>query len=724
MKNFEKNMSSVHPRLYFGRDDIERVKKQIPNNAQMQEWFKILEDSAKDLLTMEFHTEEHANSVYDQHGKFYEVRFQIIKIANTLGFLYQITGKPEYAAKVKDAMLYFASFKSWAGPSNKDRETPWKSELNTAHILENFALAWDCIYDTLSEDDKKVIADGMISNGILPLIEDWVLPGTRVHALDSMGHNWWSVCVGLAGVGICAIYEHIPQADDWLRQIHYALQGFIDYKGSLLLNKTPNFDDKGLFYESQGYANYGVGEMAHFQYVYSRCFGEFISYAPDMMQVMTRAFISFAYPTSADSKNPYAFVNFGDSGYSGTYIQMPLYFTLMNNINGGNYGSINEADAFVLREIYKMSRSRAKEMTAIDFVYYDILWDNTSTDLSSLPLSAVHENGGCAILRSSWEKDSLLFAVRCGYTWNHAHEDGGSFILSDKGVPLLTDIGAYQYGNPLHRGYNLGAKGHNVVIANGTGQFTENIVRGTKFSGTVSHFRENDWCAYLLADATGPLCDRYQRNYRSFIRLYGDCFIILDEIRTYQPAVFEWLLHYAGDVQINNGGREIIVTNGVGGDASVKVSSIFPSHIAVEKRDVYSTAFIGRTDTKYNSYLSLAEPSARPDREALFLHLISTDTSITASPIKSTDCIGTTFTRGDATIEMYYNLRSDGRNMHVNTTNNLGGYETDAYILVKTTETKTQKTRYFMAYGSYLRKNGVSIYENYAKQFIFINDVQ
>jgi hypothetical protein len=335
--------------------------------------------------------------------------------------------------------------------------------------------------------------------------------------------------------------------------------------------------------------------------------------------------------------------------------------------------------------------------------------------LSGLPLSAVHENGGCAVLRSSWDKDALFFAVRCGYTWNHAHEDGGSFILSDKGKPLLTDIGAYIYGNPMHRGYNLRARGHNVVIADGAGQFTENLYRGTKYPGTLSNFMENDWCAYLLADATGPVCDRYQRNYRSFIRLYGDCFLMLDEIRTYQPAVFEWLLHYAGEAQICGGGREIVVNNN---GAEVKISSFFQSHIAVEKKDVYSTAYVNRTDEKYCSYLSIAKPDGIPEREAVFLHLVSTDLSISATPIQSTDCIGVEFTRGGAKIEMYYNLRSDGRNMHVNTTNKIGGYETDAYILVKTTENST--SRYMIVYGSYLRKGGVSIYENFAKKFVFM----
>ena len=703
MKRITGSIPDTHPRLYFGASDIAEVKKRLPHNSQMQEWLQILEKSAAEALAMEFHSEEHANSAAGQHGLFGDIRAQMLKIANVLGVLYLLTERPEYAAKVKEAMLHFSSFGEWNAQGNKKRETPWNSELNTAAILENFALAWDCVHDTLDENEKKIISGAMVKNGIIPLMKDWVLPGSRIHALDSMGHNWWAVCAGLAGVGVCAVYEYVPEADDWLDQINAALNGFVEYPGELLLNKAPNFDDKGLFYEGPRYANYGIGEMAHFHYVYSRFFGNPVTYP---VNLMARAFISMAYPTS-DIKSPCLFVNFGDANLSDTMIQTPLYFTLMKDIK------IDEADAFLLKEIYKQSRTSTAGFTAVDFVYYDLLWDGKQADISALPLSAVHENGGCAVLRSSWEKDSLLFAARCGFTWNHAHDDGGSFVIYDKGVPLLTDLGAYKYGNPMHQGYNLRARGHNVVLANGTGQFAENNNRGTKYPGTLSHFMENDWCAYLLADATGPLCDRYQRNYRSFVRLYGDCFLILDEIRTYQPAVFEWLLHYAGEARISGGGREIAVSNG---GAEIKVSPVFPKSVAVEKKDVYSTAY---GDDKYCSYLSLFSPNNRPDREAVFLNLITTDTSVTAALIQSADCIGTEFMRGGVKIEMYYNLRSDGRNMHVNTNNKLGGYDTDAYILIKAAEER-KTPRYLLVYGSYLRKDGASLYESYAKKFVFI----
>ena len=704
--------NNTHPRLYFNSDDIAGVKNRLPQNSQMREWLEKLEKSADDLLKMEFYSEDHANSVYDQHGRFGDITGQIKKLAHVLGFLYQITGKPEYAAKVKEAMLHISTFKAWAGPSNKDRRTPWKSELQTSAILENFSLAWDCIYDTLDENEKKTISGAMIRNGIVPLMEDWVLPGTRVHALDSMGHNWWAVCAGLAGVGICAVYEYVPEADEWLKQVHKALEGFVGYQGELLINKTANFDDKGMFYEGPRYACYGVGEMAHFYFVYSKCFENSVNYSADLM---ARAFISMVYPTS-DEKNPYLFVNFGDTNYLDMMLQIPLYFSLLN---GGIKNPVEERDIFLLKEIYKMCRKRAGEAVALDFVNYDMFWeDKPAANISGLPLKAVHENGGVAVWRSSWEKDALLFAMRCGYTWNHAHDDGGSFVLYDKGKPLLTDLGTYYYSSPLYHGYITNAKGHNVVIADGSGQFYENHGRGTKFPGSLSHFMENEWCSYLLADSTGPLCDRFIRNYRSFIRLYDDCFIVLDDIRTYRPAVFEWLLHYEGEVQINGGGNEIIVNNS---GAEVKILPVYPAAVAIEKKDVYSPSF--HPEKKLSSYLSVSNARGVPDREVAFLHLITTDKSITANRLKSYECIGVEFIRDNVKIEMYYNLCADGRKMHENSNNKLGGYETDAYILVKATASpgaENEKPRYLMVYGSYLRKNGVSIYENFAKKFTFI----
>lgn len=50
--------------------------------------------------------------------------------------------------------------------------------------------------------------------GILPSLNDWSLPGKRIHALDPMGHNWWSVWVSSPGVAASVLLEDVPEAAD------------------------------------------------------------------------------------------------------------------------------------------------------------------------------------------------------------------------------------------------------------------------------------------------------------------------------------------------------------------------------------------------------------------------------------------------------------------------------------------------------------------------------
>ena len=85
--------------------------------------------------------------------------------------------------------------------------------------------------------------------------------------------------------------------------------------------------------------------------------------------------------------------------------------------------------------------------------------------------------------------------------------------------------------------------------------------------------------------------------------------------------------------------------------------------------------------------------------------------------LKGPDYIGTSLTRGNRRTEIYYNLEADGRRMHVNSNNNLGGFETDAYILAVNKENGAD-AEYMMIYGSYLRKSGQSVHESYQKQFL------
>ena len=72
--------------------------------------------------------------------------------------------------------------------------------MQTGGACYNFAIGFDCIHDFLSPEERKTFADALVEKGINLILNDWVFGEKRIHSLDTMGHNWWSVCVFDAGL--------------------------------------------------------------------------------------------------------------------------------------------------------------------------------------------------------------------------------------------------------------------------------------------------------------------------------------------------------------------------------------------------------------------------------------------------------------------------------------------------------------------------------------------
>src|SRR5262249_55037677 len=142
----------------------------------------------------------------------------------------------------------------------------WHSALDTAANVVTCAFAREALEGFLSDADRAQISEGMLNKGILPLLEDWVLPEQRIHALDSMGHNWWSVCISGTGIGVLALLGEDTRATRWLEYVDTALTEFFDYHGMVLLNKPETFDPTGGFYESVHYAGYALESYLRFRF--------------------------------------------------------------------------------------------------------------------------------------------------------------------------------------------------------------------------------------------------------------------------------------------------------------------------------------------------------------------------------------------------------------------------------------------------------------------------
>ena len=143
-------------------------------------------------------------------------------------------------------------------------------------------------------------------------------------------------------------------------------------------------------------------------------------------------------------------------------------------------------------------------------------------DLPDVQRSQIFPDMGWVTMRSSWEKDATMLGIKCGYTWNHAHADTGSFILFHRGKYILVDSGKSGYSTPEYDDYYRQSVAHSVVMFNGRAENPEDTYFGSKFIGTTSHLLDAGDLCYVLADATGPTCDTFIRNFRHLMRpLHG-----------------------------------------------------------------------------------------------------------------------------------------------------------------------------------------------------------
>jgi hypothetical protein len=693
---------SERPRLYYNRRRIEQLRSRLKAEPDLTErWNKLIEHADR-LLTVDLASESAAN-----HGKADDAGFgrpsqQIVDLAFTLGLAYHVTNSEQYAARLREGLLHFAAYTAWHGPGFTKRVPPWHSELNTARFCVGMGAGYDAIYNLLSAADRQTIAEAITRMGITATLEDWLSPATRIHALDSMGHNWWSVCVSSAGIAVLSLYGDDARAPEWLRRVNEGITEWFSFGGNVLQNKSITFDSGGGFYESVNYANYALFEYLRFRLAQSNVFphAKQPDYAP--LSKVSEFFFQTFYPSSIAP----ACVNFGDSS---THLQVVPTIRLLNEM-----GYSHPADSWYLAACSRTGTEPARQSPpqALDFLCSKPMPTGMRAPASD---SILYSDIGWAVMRDSWKENSTLLAMKSGFTWNHAHADAGSFILFHAGVPLLVDSGTCSYGDPAYSRYYVQSPAHNAILFNGQGEPPEDHLHGVKFPGQLHRLIDNLGVKYVFADATGPMAEYLSRNYRHWLWL-DSVILIFDDVESHQEGTFDWLLHYAGTAARD--GNQVRVTNG---PATVDVRFVFPNALdALEEqglaehdpqRKIPYYVFRTRESTQVQKFITAITP-----------HSPQGGTLPVIQPLSGTDAVGVRIQNGNQVTDVYLNLQADGRRMHLNSNNTIDGWETDAYLLAWTRpsdrpDDPSAVTRFFVSCGSYVRREGKAYLDSLSKVF-------
>ena len=430
-----------------------------------------------------------------------------------------------------------------------------------AHKAYLSAIAYDAVYNDLSSSERKEIAEGLKRLALDPCLGDWVLEPARIHSLNSMGHNWWTSCACMGGILALSLQNELPEAKQGAEVVYEALPQWFDFAGDVLQQKPKSFDADGGMYESLNYANFGIQEALQFRLAWMNTHPGQKPVQIPQLDKLSDFFVHVCYPRTGILYN----MNFGDSHKNVTAESTLMLLYAMGIRNDNMLWYMNQVEQGQHRDGYFIDRP-------MGFLYTPDL--SKAPQLPEIKKSQLFADFGWATMRTSWEKDATMLAVKSGHTWNHSHADANSFIIFHKGVDIIKDAGNCWYPNPSYRNYFFQSEAHNVVLFNGKGQSREQQYHGSMLRGYLHYLLDADNVKYVLANGTGPYSDQFSRNFRHFLWI-DDVIYMIDDLKTHDVGHFEWLWHPGGEAEKR--GIDLNITNG---NSSVVVRLLYPRLLA------------------------------------------------------------------------------------------------------------------------------------------------
>lgn len=686
-----------HPSLLYTPERISQVKQRMQHEPQLAAaWEDIKQTADKELK-----------------GK-------SLNKADYVSLAYLMTGDKRYSDKLKEILLDVIKSKTWGSSEMLARRPAWHADLGVAHKSYLSAIAYDAVYNDLSTTEKKRIAEGLYRLGVEPSLGDWLLEPTRIHSLNSMGHNWWTSCVCMGGILALSLQNELEDAKEGAQAVYDYLPEWFLFAGDVLQQKAKTFDEAGGMYESLNYANFGIQEALQFWVAWKNMHPS--ASLPDVPQLkdLSSFFAYVSYPRTGILYN----INFGDShkNVAAESSLMLLYALGIQDKNMLWY--ISQVESGQHRDGYFLNRP-------MGFLYTPSL--KSAPEVPDLKQSQLFADFGWATMRNSWKKDATMLAVKSGHTWNHSHADANSFILFHKGVDIIKDAGNCWYPNPAYRNYFFQSQAHNVVLFNGQGQSREQQYHGSTLRGYLHHLLDGGNVKYVLANGTGPVSDHFSRNFRHFLWMDNVVYII-DDLKTHESGEFEWLWHPGGEWKKR--GADVTITSG---ESSVVVRPLYPRLLALSDfvhdypDDLYWEEITAPTEDlkATETYYSLHLPGKFNQIKGLTAVILKDSITQKDLPVmerrEGKDWIGLRIVYKGKVTDLYINQLADGRLMHSNSWIEADGWTTDAYMFAVTYAEGTDPAEtkdIFMAYGSALRRNDVSYFASMSKLFFIRKDTE
>ena len=470
--SFITTYASQHPGIFLTPNGVKEIKmsqgKYPDFDKSVNELRKIADNALNSEIIVPIPKDGGGGYTHEKHkNNYYEM--------NACGILYQLTGKKAYAQFVHDMLIKYAKLYPTLGlhPAAKS-ETPGKlfwQTLNESVWLVHTANAYDCVYNFISEKDRKFIE----KNLFYPVTEFISNGNPANYAVFNKMHNhgtWATSAVGMIGY---------VMGDKNL--VEMALSGSKkDGKTGFIRQLDVLFSPDGYFTEGPYYQRYAIWPFMTFAQVIQNHHPELkiFSYRNGILYKAVNTLLQSVY------NGEIVYLN---DALTKTYkTQEIVYAVDIAYKNNPTYYSL--LDIARQQESFFVSDAGLAAAKAIK---------NKKTQPFLLKSMIVHDGqdgneGGIAFLRNN---SSLLTVKATSHGLSHGHYDKLSLSYFDNGNQILTDYGAARFlniepkngGNYTKENYTWAMQtiAHNTVTVNEASHFDANIKVSSNFHSDIQY---------------------------------------------------------------------------------------------------------------------------------------------------------------------------------------------------------------------------------------------
>ena len=491
-----------------------------------------------------------------------------------------ITGDTRYRDDALGQLECLYDEKSW--PDWRDLSHSFSpADLRTGQFMRAIGLAYDWLYPSLSEYQRRWLVEGLDRRGIQPYLQSFVEKPFWI--IDNEPNNWMTCIVGGAGIAGMALGDDHSQSETLIETAVERMKRYMNVLGS-----------EGEFNESVGYAGAMRFPIEFFNiHRYWRGGGENL-----LLDGRFRLFCDWYIHMTVPPGHP---APFGD-----THVEADPFISMFATMAKALQNPVYQW----FYECYANRRTRSdscEELLSFDPHLKAIPPDGI------LPLGrGYRQQGACWSNRTDWHP----VAARCvvygkgGHGSEiHGNHDAGTICIDGYGKRLITDPGSLHYpadffGENRYEYYNASVSGHNVPVVGGR----ETKV-GKEHAARILDmvFLEKAGCSWVVD--TSDLYKGIELARRGVIHLSPGVVAVIDRLicTDSEQASFRW--HTFDRTEISGNGEFSVVN----GDVSLQGRMVVLngdfdefSRGEHEYRPPYNSDRLGNLlDQKHESYVEL-----------------------------------------------------------------------------------------------------------------------